>query len=132
MKKLSHVSNLYHSKQHVALAEMLVKHSCLNKVFLCNSGTEANEAALKFAKLYGNARGKKKIIAFKNGFHGRSMGALSLTYKPSIQEPFMPLLGNIEFSNFNDVKDFEAKIDHDVAAVFMEPMQGEGGMYPAH
>jgi acetylornithine/LysW-gamma-L-lysine aminotransferase len=100
----------------------------LDKVWLCNSGTEANEAAMKFAR---NATGRSKIIATRRGFHGRTMGALAMTWKEKYKEPFEPLAGGIEFVTYGDEEELEGAVDDDTAAVFLEPVQGEGGIHPA-
>ena len=98
-----------------------------SKVWLCNSGTEANEAALKFAR---SATGKTKIVAAMRGFHGRTMGALSATWKAAYRTPFEPLVEPVEFVPYNDEEALEEAVDDDTAAVILEPIQGEGGVYP--
>jgi acetylornithine/LysW-gamma-L-lysine aminotransferase len=100
----------------------------LENVWLCNSGTEANEAAMKFAR---NATGRSKIIATRRGFHGRTMGALAMTWKDKYKKPFEPLAGDIEFVTYGDAAELEAAVDEETAAVFLEPVQGEGGIHPA-
>jgi acetylornithine/LysW-gamma-L-lysine aminotransferase len=100
----------------------------LNNVWLCNSGTEANEAAMKFAR---NATDRSKIVATRRGFHGRTMGALAMTWKDKYKTPFEPLAGGIEFVTYGDGDELEAAVDGDTAAVFLEPVQGEGGIHPA-
>lgn len=132
--KLTHVSNLYHTVPHIELAKRLVESSFADRVYYCNSGAEANEAALKFArkwagKKYGTK--KKKVIAFEQCFHGRTYGALSLTYKAKYREPFAPLLPEITFHPFNDIKTVQDTVDDKTCAVFVEPLQGEGGVNPA-
>lgn len=132
--KLSHISNLYWSSPMRKLAEMLVEHSFAERVFFCNSGTEANEAAIKFARKHMLKRGhpgKTKIISFIGGFHGRTLGALSITEKAKYREPFQPLIPGVQFIPFNDVSAAQAAIDAETAAVFLEPIQGEGGIIPA-
>jgi acetylornithine aminotransferase len=132
-RRLAHASNLYHHEAGVELAERLVKSSKrnLSRVFFANSGTEANEAALKFAV---KAKpGRSRFVAFKGGFHGRTCGALSVTYKPAIREPFEPLLPGARFAPYNGSLDaLRAVIDESVRAVIVEPIQGEGGVVPAH
>ncbi|MEF8780151.1 MAG: aminotransferase class III-fold pyridoxal phosphate-dependent enzyme [Haloferacaceae archaeon] len=100
----------------------------LSNVWLCNSGTEANEAAMKFAR---SATGREKIVATKRGFHGRTMGALAMTWKRKYKAPFEPLAGGVEFVEYGDVEALEAAVDEETAALFLEPVQGEGGVHPA-
>jgi predicted acetylornithine/succinylornithine family transaminase len=132
--KLTHVSNLYHTVPHIELAKRLVESSFADRVYYCNSGAEANEAALKFARKWaGKNHGtkKKQVIAFEQCFHGRTYGALSLTYKAKYREPFAPLLPEVTFIPFNDIKAAQEAIDEKTCAVFVEPLQGEGGVNPA-
>lgn len=190
--KLAHISNLYHSWEPLELAKMMVESSAgghLSKVFFCNSGTEANEAALKFARKAALVRayarkaacqaaatgstatpaapaaftpGCKKnppskcatsggmcacwpqatdedirasmateVVAFKNSFHGRTMGALAATHKPAIRQPFGPFPGDVKFAYFNDLPSVEAVVSPKTAAIIVEPVQGEGGIYAA-
>lgn len=100
----------------------------LENVWLCNSGTEANEAAMKFAR---NATGNSKIVATKRGFHGRTMGALAMTWKGKYKAPFEPLAGGVEFVSYGDGEELAEAVDDETAAVFLEPIQGEGGIHPA-
>jgi acetylornithine/LysW-gamma-L-lysine aminotransferase len=100
----------------------------LENVWLCNSGTEANEAAMKFAR---NATGRSKIVATRRGFHGRTLGALAMTWKDKYKEPFEPLAGGVEFVTYGDADELRAAVDEETAAVFLEPVQGEGGIHPA-
>ncbi|WP_058367556.1 aspartate aminotransferase family protein [Haloparvum sedimenti] len=100
----------------------------LDNVWLCNSGTEANEAAMKFARA---ATGDSKIVATKRAFHGRTMGALALTWKQKYKAPFEPLAGDVEFIEYGDADALEDAITDDTAALFLEPVQGEGGIHPA-
>ena len=100
----------------------------IGKVWLCNSGTEANEAAMKFAR---SATGRSKIVATKRGFHGRTMGALAMTWKKKYRAPFEPLAGGIEFVDYGDEEQLHEAIDEETAAVFLEPVQGEGGIRPS-
>ena len=131
--KLTHVSNLFHSAPQAQLAQKLVENSFADKVFFCNSGAEANEAALKFARKVGKLQhsGKSNIVAFSGGFHGRTMGSLSATYKEKYREPFAPLVPGVTFVPFNDANAATAAIDEDTCAVIVEPIQGEGGVNPA-
>jgi acetylornithine aminotransferase apoenzyme (EC 2.6.1.11)/N2-acetyl-L-lysine aminotransferase apoenzyme (EC 2.6.1.-) len=100
----------------------------LSKVWLCNSGTEANEAAMKFAR---SATGNSKIVATKRAFHGRTMGALAMTWKKKYKADFEPLAGDIEFVTYGDEEELAEVVDDETAAVFLEPVQGEGGIHPA-
>src|SRR6056297_933042 len=100
----------------------------LSKVWLCNSGTEANEAAMKFAR---SATGNSKIVATKRAFHGRTMGALAMTWKKKYKKDFEPLAGDIEFVTYGDEEELAEVVDDETAAVFLEPVQGEGGIHPA-
>ena len=100
----------------------------VDNVWLCNSGTEANEAAMKFAR---SATGRSKIVATRRGFHGRTMGALAMTWKDKYKKPFEPLAGGIEFVPYGDGDALAEAVDEETAAVFLEPVQGEGGIHPA-
>lgn len=100
----------------------------ISKVWLCNSGTEANEAALKFAR---SATGNSKIVATMQGFHGRTMGALSTTWKGKYKKPFEPLLADVEFVPYGDIDALREAVDDETAALLLEPIQGEGGINPA-
>ncbi|HAJ06262.1 MAG TPA: acetylglutamate kinase [Chloroflexi bacterium] len=132
---LVHISNLYHSKQHVELAMRLVDNSFAERVFFCNSGTEANEAAIKFSRKYARVKfgkdDKTKIVAFKRGFHGRTLGSLSATSNSKYREPFEPLIPHVKFAHFNDIDSTAAAIKNDTCAVIIEPIQGEGGIHVA-
>ncbi|GAB9464514.1 Acetylornithine aminotransferase, mitochondrial precursor [Globisporangium polare] len=138
-QKICHTSNLFHTKAPLQLAKTLVDNSCFDKVFFCNSGTEANEGAYKFARLYANRltkdtplEGKKyEFISFKGGFHGRTAASLSLTHKPYIREAFMPLVPGIHHAEFNNIEDVKKHISDRTAGIFVEPVQGEGGVNPA-
>ncbi|HUS18085.1 MAG TPA: acetylornithine transaminase [Terriglobales bacterium] len=135
-KKLVHVSNLFFHPYTAELAKRLAKISGLDRVFFTNSGTEAWEGALKFARAYAqhvNQNGSKprwRILALENSFHGRTMGSLATTGQQKYQKPFVPLMPGVEFVRFNDVADLKAKFDDTVCAVCMEPVQGEGGVRP--
>ena len=131
--KLVHVSNLYHTEPHGKLARRLVEHSFADKVYFCNSGAEANEAAIKFSRKYGRIFGgesKTKIVSFSGAFHGRTMGALAITPREKYQKPFMPLMPDTALGVFNDLASATELIDVDTCAVFIEPIQGEGGILP--
>ncbi len=122
VKKIWHTSNLYPSKLVDEVAGMLCPQGML--AFFCNSGTEANEAAFKLARKY---TGKAKILAFNNGFHGRTFGSMSLTGNKSVQAGFSPLVPGVTFADFNDDKSLD-KITDEYAAVILETIQGEGGV----
>ncbi len=126
--KLIHVSNLYYTTPQIELAEKLREITGFDRFFFCNSGAEAVEAALKFAR---KATGRKKFVAFSGAFHGRTMGALSVTHKERFRAPFEPLVQPVSFARFNDPEDLKAKVDRSTAAVILEPVQGEAGVYPA-
>jgi len=128
LEKLIHISNLYYTIPQIELAEKLSQITGMDKFFFCNSGTEAVEAALKFAR---KATGKKKFVSFTGDFHGRTMGALSVTYKEKFRKPFMPLVEPVEFAEFNNIDDIDKKVDEETAAVIIEFIQGEAGVYPA-
>ncbi len=132
--KLTHTSNLYYSLPQIALAEKLTAHSFADRVFFTNSGTEANEAAIKFARKYAraahNAADKTQIVCFDHAFHGRTMGSLSLTPKEAYQAPFRPLMPDVLVLPFNDSAALE-QITARTCAVFIEPIQGEGGIHAA-
>lgn len=139
-RKLLHISNLYYNTPAIKAANKLAKASNLSKVFFTNSGAEAIEGALKVAKKYAYNKGitHPKIIAFKNSFHGRTLGALSVTGNEGYQKPFKPLLDWVEFAEFNDIKSVEKiiakqdlKKDSKVCAIILEPVQGESGILPA-
>ncbi|KAJ1922122.1 acetylornithine aminotransferase [Tieghemiomyces parasiticus] len=165
-QRMVHMSNLYHNEWAGELAEVLVESTIAaeqarstapaavgegasastatfhpSKVFFANSGTEANEGALKFAKKYGNLQreahpdrypqGKHEVLAFSRGFHGRSMGALSATAAPAYQAPFQPLVPGFTHTPYNDVAAAEAAIHEGTCAVIVEPIQGEGGVHMA-
>lgn len=131
---LLHTSNLFYTEPQVALARALVEKSFADKVFFANTGTEAMEGALKFARKYHVERGdaaRKNFVAFRGSFHGRTMGALALTDSEKYQAPFRPLMPGVTFANFNDLDSARAAITDETAAVIVEPVQGEGGVYPA-
>jgi acetylornithine/N-succinyldiaminopimelate aminotransferase len=128
-----HLSNLFHHLYQGPLARKLAEWSGLERVFFTNSGTEAIEGAIKLARLAAHKRGtegKTRILALENSFHGRTFGALSITHPSKYREPFAPLVPGVEFVRFNDVGDLEAKFDDSVCAIVIEPIQGEGGIFP--
>ncbi|MCS6882061.1 MAG: acetylornithine/succinylornithine family transaminase [Oscillochloridaceae bacterium] len=130
--RLIHVSNLYLTAPAGELARLLVtSHPAFDRVFFANSGAEAVEGAIKFARRYARDRageGKTAIIAFDGSFHGRTMGALAVTAREKYREPFMPLMPGVRFAAFNDSASLEATMGSDVCAVILEPVQGEGGL----
>ena len=127
---LIHCSNLYYHPNQGALAEKLAKISGLNRTFFCNSGAEAVEAALKIAKGYGRAisESKYEIIALQDSFAGRTLGAISLTGQPKYREPFEPLIPGIKFIGINDTAALQDAVNENTAAIFFEPILGEGGI----
>jgi len=131
-KTLGHISNLFTSLPQVELAERLTTLAGAEDgaCFFANSGTEANEAAFKLARRHSHAQGgtRPKVIALQNAFHGRTMGALALTWKPQYREPFEPLPGGVVFVPAGDIDALLAEMDDTVAAVIMEPVQGEAGV----
>ena len=132
--KLIHTSNLFYNTPMVEAAEKLLKASGLSKVFFTNSGTEAIEGAIKAARKYAWLKDKStdhEIIAMRHSFHGRSLGALSVTGNTHYQEPFKPLIGGIRFADFNDLDSVKEQITEKTCAIILEPVQGEGGIYPA-
>jgi predicted acetylornithine/succinylornithine family transaminase len=129
--KLIHASNLFHTEPAARLAERLVALAFPSKVFFCNSGTEAWEAAMKFARRIGKAEGRTDFIAFERAFHGRTMGALSTTWNPKYREPFEPLVPGVRFLPWEDLAAVKDAITPRTAAVMIEPVQGEGGVRPA-
>jgi predicted acetylornithine/succinylornithine family transaminase len=126
--KLVHASNLYYSQPVQALAARLGTLGFPAKVFFCNSGTEAVEAAMKFARRIGNASGRTEFVAFERSFHGRTFGALSITWTEKYRAPFEPLLPGVRFCAWDDLTAAAAVIGPKTAAVFVEPVQGEGGL----
>ena len=145
-KTLLHTSNLYHTEPQASLAKKLVETSFAERAFFCNSGTEANEACVKFARKYHYEKFRKmsrsdqefykkpatETVSFKNGFHGRTMGALALTWKEQYRKPFEPLMPGNAFATYGDLKSAAKVIKRGkTAVVFVEPAQGEGGIFPA-
>ncbi len=131
--KIIHTSNLYYNVPQAEAAEKLVKASGMSKVFFTNSGTEAIEGAIKAARKYAYLRDGStdhEIIAMKHSFHGRSLGALSVTGNDHYQEPFKPLIGGIRFADFNDLDSVKAQLTDKTCAIILETVQGEGGIFP--
>lgn len=132
--KMLHCSNLYYNEPQIELAQKLCDNSCFDKAFFCNSGAEANEAALKLAKIYAKKNKSKdcfEIIAFKNSFHGRTTGALSLTGQDKYQKNFTPLMDGVKFATYNDIDSLKNLVSKNTCAIVLEPIQGEGGIIPA-
>ena len=132
--KLIHTSNLYYNVPAIEAAGKLCEASGLSKVFFTNSGTEAIEGAIKAARKYAylkDGRTDHEIIAMHHSFHGRSLGALSVTGNTHYQEPFKPLIGGVKFARFNDLESVKAQITDRTCAIILETVQGEGGIYPA-
>jgi len=132
--KLVHTSNYFYSVSLAEAAEKLTKISEMDKVFFTNSGAEAIEGAVKAARKYAYEKDgctDHEIIAMNHSFHGRSMGALSVTGNPHYQEAFKPLIGGIKFADFNDLESVNEQITEKTCAIILEPVQGEGGIYPA-
>ncbi len=133
-KRVIHSSNHYITMPHIELAKLLVKNSFGDKVFLCNSGTEAIEAAIKFSRKFASRTSSAKyhVLSFFNGFHGRSYGALSATAQEKFHEGFGPLLSGFHYAHLNDIPGTKAMLEkHDYAAIIVEPIQGEGGIHCA-
>ena len=133
--KLIHTSNLYYNVPSLMAAKRLKEITKMDRVFFTNSGTEAIEGAIKTARKYAfNKDGKNdhEIIAMKHSFHGRSMGALSVTGNEKYQEAFKPLIGGVKFADYNDLDSVKALVNDKTCAIILEPIQGEGGIYPAN
>jgi acetylornithine/succinyldiaminopimelate/putrescine aminotransferase len=131
---LLHVSNLYYTMPQALLAHDLCQASFADRAFFCNSGAEANEGALKFARKWARANGnsdKTGLVAFSGSFHGRTMGALAVTATAKYRQPFEPLIGGVAFAEFNDLDSARQAITAQTCAVIVEPVQGEGGVTPA-
>ncbi len=132
--KLIHTSNLYYNVPLGTAARHLAESCGMSKVFFTNSGTEAIEGAIKAARKYAYLRDQStdhEIIAMKSSFHGRSLGALSVTGNTHYQEPFKPLIGGVRFADFNDIDSVKAQITEKTCAIILETVQGEGGIFPA-
>ncbi|HOJ63027.1 MAG TPA: aspartate aminotransferase family protein [Spirochaetota bacterium] len=130
-ENLIHTSNLYYSLPQINLAKKLIEKSIFSKVFFCNSGAEANEAALKLARKYGKIKGgddKYKVISLKNSFHGRTIATITLTGQTKYQKGFEPLLEGVIYVEPNDINELEKTFDKNVCAIFIEVIQGEGGI----
>lgn len=131
--KLCHTSNLYYHENCGEAAKLLNRASQMDRVFFTNSGTEAIEGALKTARKYAYTKqsGRYEIIAMENSFHGRSIGAVSVTGTAAYREPFEPLLPGVKFAKYNDLDSVKALVNEKTCAIILEPVQGEGGIHPA-
>lgn len=132
--KLTHISNLYYSVPMADAAEKVKKASRMEKVFFTNSGTEAIEGALKVARKYSYAKygeNRYEIVAMNHSFHGRSLGALSVTGNEKYRKPFEPLIGGVRFADYNDLESVKSQVNEKTCAIILETVQGEGGIYPA-
>lgn len=132
--KLTHISNLYYSVPMADAAEKVKKASRMEKVFFTNSGTEAIEGALKVARKYSYAKygeDRYEIVAMNHSFHGRSLGALSVTGNEKYRKPFEPLIGGVRFADYNDLESVKSQVNEKTCAIILETVQGEGGIYPA-
>jgi acetylornithine aminotransferase len=130
--QLIHTSNLYYTEPQVKLAEMLVDHSFADKVFFCNSGAEANEAAIKLARRYSHTKygaGRFEIVTMKNSFHGRTMATLTATGQEKVQKGYEPLVPGFSYVTFNSLGELQEAVSEKTAAVLLEPIQGEGGVH---
>ena len=132
-KTLMHTSNLYYTLPQIECAKELVRRTFPGKVFFSNSGAEANECAIKLARRWGkkNGDGRFEIITFQNSFHGRTMATLSLTGQEKFQKGFDPLLEKVVYAKFNDPDSVQKLVTKNTCAIFVEPVQGEGGVNPA-
>jgi acetylornithine aminotransferase len=134
-RTLVHVSNLYYTKPQTELAQLLVENCFADRVFFCNSGAEANEAAIKLVRRYSEenfSSDRYVIISMTNSFHGRTMATLSATGQAKVQKGYDPLLNGFKFVPFNDLPSLEEAVDDHVCAVMLEPIQGEGGVVCPH
>ena len=132
--QLIHTSNLYYTQPQVKLAQMLVDHSFADRVFFCNSGAEANEAAIKLARRYSHEKygaGRFEIITMKQSFHGRTMATLTATGQDKVQKGYEPLVPGFSYVTFNHLSELEQAVTDKTAAIILEPIQGEGGVHVA-
>lgn len=133
-QQLLHTSNLYYTEPQILLAEQLVKHSCADQVFFCNSGAEANEAAFKLARKYGKLKKGEaafEIVSAKRSFHGRTLATVTATGQPKYHKGFEPMVSGFRYAEFNNLQSFQDAITEQTCAILVEPVQGEGGVYPA-
>ena len=129
-RTLIHVSNIFFTEPQIELAQLLIDHSAMDRVFFANSGAEANEGALKLARKWGrlNRNGAHEIVVAQNGFHGRTMATVAATGTPAYREPFEPLVPGFVYVDFDDVEAIQSATNEHTAAVMLEPIQGEGGI----
>jgi acetylornithine/N-succinyldiaminopimelate aminotransferase len=130
VERLTHVSNLYHIENQIHLARLLVENSCLDKAFFCNSGAEANEAAIKLARKYASEKmgGRFELITMQDSFHGRTLATVTATGQVRFQTGFSPLPAGFRYVPYNDLDALEAAITEQTCGVMVEPIQGEGGV----
>ena len=131
VKKLFHTSNYFFTQPPLRLAELLVKNTCIDKVFFANSGAEANEGAIKLARKYSELKyGKDRntVISFKDSFHGRTLATLTATGQDSFHQHFFPLPEGFKYCEFNSFEMLNSLLDNQVCAIMLEPIQGEGGI----
>ena len=133
LHKLMHTSNLYYTKPQIETAALLAKYSGFKKVFFCNSGTEANEAAIKIARKHGVSQSptKTQMISMTGGFHGRTYGALTATAQEKYQAPFKPMVPGFNYVEYNNIEQLKQVITHDTCGVILEVIQGESGIHVA-
>ena len=133
LHKLMHTSNLYYTKPQIETAALLAKYSGFKKVFFCNSGTEANEAAIKIARKHGVGQSptKTQMISMTGGFHGRTYGALTATAQEKYQAPFKPMVPGFNYVEYNNIEQLKQVITHDTCGVILEVIQGESGIHVA-
>lgn len=134
MDRLLHVSNYFYTKPNISAVKLLAEATGMEKVFISNSGAEAVEGAIKLARKYARKKGfsdKTELIAMNKGFHGRSMGAVSVTGTESYRKPFEPLIGNVHFADFNDISSVKELVSSGTCAIIVETVQGEGGIHAA-
>ncbi|MDW7651918.1 MAG: aspartate aminotransferase family protein [Bacillota bacterium] len=133
-EKLMHTSNLYYTEAQIRLAAQLAEYSCADQVFFCNSGAEANEAAIKLARKFGKNKrgaGAHEIITAGRSFHGRTLAAVTATAQPKYHQGFEPMVPGFRYAEFNDLQSFADQVNEHTCAIMVEPVQGEGGVYPA-
>jgi acetylornithine/N-succinyldiaminopimelate aminotransferase len=125
---LVHVPNIFYSEPQGRLAKYISENSFNGQCFFCNSGAEANEAAIKLARIYGSKKGKYKIITMKDSFHGRTLATVTATAQPKYHAGFAPLIEGFAYASFNNLKEIEGMIDDKTCGIMLEPIQGEGGV----